>query len=735
MKKYAELSISIRKGLTQGSAEAGAAFTYFVEMRYIGADSDVETLLLDRGQLKFADLSNLVGYVSDPAQYGKALSAAVFHGDIAAKFKQARDGARDKGAKLRVRVYIEPQASELQGVHWEAMADPDPDKPIDLFASESIWWSRYLASGDFQEMRTREHPEKLKVLVVVSNPSNLTTHNPPLAAIPPGPAVELVTNAVAEAFENRLVCETLGNGERATDKNIISKLREGVDVLYLMCHGFASPGAPPILFLEKPDGTIDKVQGEVLVQRIQDLEQRPRLIVLASCQSAGAETGISQEVDKQGQAFAAAIGPRLAAAGIPAVLAMSGNFSTEAAKAFIPAFFKELVSEAGAGQIDRALSMARFQIKDPAQAWRPVLFMRLRSGRIWYIAGFNKEDGKKLPWDAICTAVTHGEFLPIVGPDLPALVEGTQRDLATALANRFGFPLAPWEKADLRKVSQFILTDKQPDDLRSAVRDEQLGLVRLKNPEFASVRAVDVLPRIMEAKLKDPEHPYSILTELKAKLYLTTTPDMLLELALTQQRGQQPPVLLCSWRDERQSMQDFSATGGDAVPTPEAPALFYVFGKRAEGPTWVLTEDDVVDYLIRASRRNVWPGEVAGAIPQSALFFIGFPVDHWNLRVLLRIILQMECSAFLVGKPHICVQVNPEETTLADALRAKRYFEKCLRSPAEVYQAAKLPTGETGMAQQQHSIDLDIYWGSAKEFLRDLKKQLATYTETEHATC
>ena len=69
--------------------------------------------------------------------------------------------------------------------------------------------------------------------------------------------------------------------------------------------------------------------GTELVTRLRDLRQPPRLVVLVSCQSAGAGAGDALD----------ALGPRLGEAGVPAVLAMHGNVTMQTADAFMPSFF------------------------------------------------------------------------------------------------------------------------------------------------------------------------------------------------------------------------------------------------------------------------------------------------------------------------------------------------------------------------------------------------------------
>src|SRR5262249_3612109 len=65
-------------------------------------------------------------------------------------------------------------------------------------------------------------------------------------------------------------------------------------------------------------------------------------------------------------------------------LAMQGKVSMQTVTTAMPVFFSELL---GHGQVDRALAVARREVRERRDSWMPALFMRLKSGRIWYEPG------------------------------------------------------------------------------------------------------------------------------------------------------------------------------------------------------------------------------------------------------------------------------------------------------------------------------------------------------------
>ena len=83
---------------------------------------------------------------------------------------------------------------------------------------------------------------------------------------------------------------------------------------------------------------------------------------------------------------------------MPAVIAMQGNLTMQTAAAFMPVFFAELRRD---GQVDRAMAVARGAVRERPDWWMPVLFMRLRSGRIGYNPGFGDEREGLRKWPAL----------------------------------------------------------------------------------------------------------------------------------------------------------------------------------------------------------------------------------------------------------------------------------------------------------------------------------------------
>lgn len=361
MQTCADLELCVRR-LADGS--------YTADLRLQTPDSAVETELATRHPVPL-DVDRLRQLSLDTAAYGRALMGMVFaKEEMRLGWSRARDYANGKGIPLRV--CLNPGLSdELHALRWEAMYGPDGQALLAL--SEQVIFSRILASPDLTPVLIPARPQ-LRALVVVANPTDLADYG--LAPVAVAEEVARVSAALHPMPATVIGDHPGAAARRATLPAIVERLRSAPDagasgphILYLVCHGALVDGQP-YLWLEHPDGTTDRVRGDELITRVRDLSHRPLLAVLATCQSAGTGSGD----------LLAALGPQLAQAGIPAVLAMQGNVPMATVEQLMPAFFRELQRD---GRVDRALAVARAALHRDPSWWMPVLFLRVRDGRLW----------------------------------------------------------------------------------------------------------------------------------------------------------------------------------------------------------------------------------------------------------------------------------------------------------------------------------------------------------------
>ena len=266
MTDFAELEIALRRVSSD---------SYSVDFRTTlpGSDGDVR----HSGEARF-DLQQLSSLSLQPAAYGRLLTNSLLKDpSVRSAFDTTRYIAQAKELPLRVRLLIDPNAGELHNLYWETLQDPHGNNY--LFNGGQTLFSRYLSSPDWQQI-TLHSAGHITALLVVASPSDLASyHLPPIDVS--GEVVRATSSLIG------ISTTTLASGGTATLSNIADRLRhDRFDILYLVCHGSIVDGEP-WLWLEQHDGRASRVQGTDFAASLASAQQRPRLVVLASCQSAG----------------------------------------------------------------------------------------------------------------------------------------------------------------------------------------------------------------------------------------------------------------------------------------------------------------------------------------------------------------------------------------------------------------------------------------------------------------
>ncbi len=689
---------------------------YAIDLRFDAPGQPVTTRPYQSNPVQF-DRARLRELALDPRGYGELLWQSLFADDNVREFfarcTACAEGYRNAQGEpqplpLRLRLYISPGAPEMHALLWETLRQPLPANW--LVTSERTFFCRYLISSEARPIRpVPDTPAALKALVMIADPSDLAGYRPGGRILPPvdvkgeGERAHASLAGLDVSELSRLAAVAGQPPRRATLDNLTAALRDGCDFLYLVCHG-ALVGGEPVLWLENATGTVDTVAAAELVERLRELKSLPRLVVLASCQSAG--TGADARSDDGGAL--AALGPRLAEAGIPAVLAMQGNVSMATVEAFMPVLFRELVRNNG--QIDRALAVARGAVRDRPDWWMPVLFLRLKTGRLWGGPATDGDDRKFTQWPVLLQRLQEGNCTPVLGSGMTEALIGTTREIARRWAETYRFPLAPHDRDDLPQVAQYleVVLDRSfprgelnfylRRQLRRRFADDLAAL-----PSDASLD--DLLLRAAEAlRQRTPLEPHALLAALPFPVYVTTNGDSLLAEALTKvTAGGQP---------KRPTVRVFSADSDAEGPLPAppsvaAPLVYHLFGHLRDTDSLVLTEDDYFDFLINAAgKRRQIPPEVRRRLTKSSLLFLGFRLEEWDFRVLVRTINALEGSDLLQNYSQVAVQLDPEDGKFLEPDSARRYLEKHTRFAGK---------------------SISIYWGKVEQFLDELGREWATW--------
>jgi len=357
------------------------------------------------------DEQGLALHKLDLEAYGKFLYKDLFLGPVRDAYHRALTYAQTMTAgRLRLRLEIDQDAPELHVIRWETLHPEDEHQLEPIAVNTQTPFSRY-TSLDVTESPPAKYP--IKLLYAVSNPADIDQWG--LAKVDVEMEIRNVLAACASLQRTNLVEVTVmpGQSEKELPKQLIRSIKSSLGeegfisgptslqrlksvlgnfhIFHFLGHGrfrkvrrkrenLIGPAGDDdeeeiyqaALFLESEEegevGNVDIVDDETFTEALVAKDSSLKLVFLASCETARVEE------DKDQGSPLAGLAPRLVSGGIPAVIAMQDVIEMEAARDMTASFYSDLFLH---GQVDRALSQARYQIHDhEAAGWSvPVLFL------------------------------------------------------------------------------------------------------------------------------------------------------------------------------------------------------------------------------------------------------------------------------------------------------------------------------------------------------------------------
>lgn len=705
---------------------------YYIQLRYQTAQSDTQAPLVAVPVTFPPELFGRRAAFLTNKEYGERLGRAVFaHPDINNTMQQALGALRERNAgypgsaALRLRVFCTDDA--IQSLHWETI----------LLNGEPVFGAGVALSRYISPTRPGPRPRgksSLRALIFIASPGGVENEDDAdslpdttpgkLARIDVGKELAIAEKALrSDKAGSGIAIQTefLGSPGNGTLEALRLKLDEGdgYDILYLVCHGSLDQTTGACLFLESKPGSDSPIEMRRAGDLVKGLGKPPRLVVLASCQSAG--TGNIVANGRIPAWSLAALGPQLARAGVPAVIAMQGKVLIATAEHFVRGFFSSLRED---GQVDRALAAARanMQVLCPDDYWMPVLFSSSPSGTLFepYRPGF--EDNEDTPWATLVTHIREGKkpepdfkCIPILGPDCLEPLWGSMREIASWLAQSNNFPLEEHLSESFPAVAQYIENKFDLHTLLAAAESRdasgvitQSGLIGYLQSAWKQPLATPVWDRLAERAaarrsqaVPGHEDIHALLAALPFRLYLTASPDTILEQALTE-AGREPRSDFARWNSDLCDRATYGKTDG-FQPTWETPFVYHLFGSAKYEESLVLTEDDFADYMLGINTEeslNFTPSFINAALAHAALLFVGFHFKDDAFRVVLRNTLRR-------------VDRNPGKKKKTSAWVGAQI-------PPERDRYRRVDAARKYIADTLDDVKLKLLWGTAQDFIDQL---------------
>lgn len=291
---------------------------------------------------------------------------------------------------------------------------------------------------------------------------------------------------------------------------------------------------------------------------------------------------------------------------------------------------------------------------------------------------------KNIPWAELVRRIgsKRQTLTPFLGAGIsqPPIPEAAK--LAGMLASKEPkFPFLRYE--DLMQVAQHMATLVDGDTPKAAVAE------LIKEHGYPD--------------LNDESQPHVILASLPIPVYLTTNYDDFMEKAL-QKKKRNPFTEVCRWNSELRRQPSYLM---DNEPSADNPVVFHLHGHIKNPNSFVLTEDDYLDFMVNVRRyegtpsdsdAQVLPPKIQELLSTTSLLFIGYGLRDWNLRLLLRALVKSaDVSTIKIG---VSVQLEPDDEVVDEIGKAAaiEYLEKYFEG-----------------------LNIRVFWGSAQEFLAKLK--------------
>lgn len=290
-------------------------------------------------------------------------------------------------------------------------------------------------------------------------------------------------------------------------------------------------------------------------------------------------------------------------------------------------------------------------------------------------------------WDTLIYAIKQNNCILMLGPDTAVeMVDGQPQLLTESLANQLAERLEPGTRkplnpSDLAQVSQYYAIEKGRQSLEAKAASfykEKQGLCSDLHRNLAAL-------------------PFYFT--------ISTTPDFMLINAL-KENNKEPVMNWYNFNGENPGMVQMG--------TIEKPLVFYLYGAVDEPESLMLTENDLLDFLVvLSSGKRPLPDNIRSELQDEnkSFLFLGFGFRHWYLRILLHALqggrkkssrsfalekfppentVELQHTVFFFKKCDYKIHIFKEDFNVFAAKLQERFGQ---RSPTVIsrFEAAKVP--------------------------------------------
>jgi len=239
---------------------------------------------------------------------------------------------------------------------------------------------------------------------------------------------------------------------------------------------------------------------------------------------------------------------------------------------------------------------------------------------------------KERHWNNLVGALRHGQCVLMLGPEIPVTVSSANPKTASQ-------DNTSSENTSLIEALRRQLARELEEDNRCPCGNTLAALAQqYEDTEgFGPTTLRATAERVLRSRAYGPSAVHDKLASLPISLILTTCHDALMTQAL-KAAGKTPITQRYHLRGDKRDNPEFVLPG-----SPSSPVVFHLFGDAEEPSSLVLSENDVLDFLIKVvSERPPLPNSLLRALKRvgQSFLFVGFGIRQWDLRILLKVLLR-----------------------------------------------------------------------------------------------
>ncbi len=281
-------------------------------------------------------------------------------------------------------------------------------------------------------------------------------------------------------------------------------------------------------------------------------------------------------------------------------------------------------------------------------------------------------------WRHLIEDIVDGTCTPFLGAGASYGYAPLGGELAERWAEQYEYPLpGPFQ---LPQVAQYISFTERPGAPKILLRKLFKDIPR---PTF-----------------EDKDDPHAALAALHLPCYLTTNYDDFMARALAWV-GRPGASDHCRW---------WNGEASEDVPaTVDEPLVFHLHGWYQVEDSMVVTELDYLDFLLRLVEdgSELLPTPVQLALAERTLLFVGYSLNDWTTRVLVKSI-----AGSLTGsnkRNAVAINLEPPADDPDSRARAREFL--------------------SGYLGELQNTQFSVFWGTAREFTAELVRRLEDHCE------